>query len=136
MPEPALRHRNRRVWVAVVAAVMGGALLTSCGGSSSASGATVVDISLGRFIIDPASVEVPAGDVELRVTNDDPELAHNLVVYGKGTKTLAPGDSQTLQIPDMQVGDYRMWCDIQGHAQMGQVGMFAVVPAAATTTTT
>lgn len=135
MPEPASHHRSRRVWLPVAAAIVGGALLTSCGASSSAGGATVVDISLGRFIIDPASVEVPTGDVELRVTNDDPELAHNLVVYGKGTKTLAPGDSQTLQIPDMRVGDYRMWCDIQGHAQMGQVGTFAVVPAPAAATT-
>ena len=118
------------------AAIIGLTLLASCGGNSSAaSDATVVEVELGRFIIDPAVVEVPAGNVELKVTNVDPELAHNLVVYGKGTRTLSPGDSQTLDIPAMAVGEYRMWCDMQGHAQMGQVGSFVVVPVTASTPT-
>ena len=69
----------------------------------------------------------------LEVTNVDPEMAHNLVVYSKGTKTLAPGDSQTLEIPAAAVGEYRMWSDMQGHAAMGQVGAFVVVPAAPST---
>jgi len=117
-----------------VPTIIGLVVLSSCGGSSSAaSDATVVEIDLGRFTIDPAVLEVPAGDLELKVTNVDSDLAHNLVVYGKGTKTLAPGDSQTLEIPAVAVGEYRMWCDMQGHAQMGQVGSLVVVPAPAPT---
>ena len=121
-------HGHR--WVPAIAGLVGLAVLSSCGGSSSAaSSATVVEVKLGRFTIEPAVLEVPAGDVELEVTNVDPDMAHNLVVYSKGTKTLAPGDSQTLEIPAVAVGEYRMWCDMQGHAAMGQVGSLVVVPA-------
>jgi uncharacterized cupredoxin-like copper-binding protein len=117
--------------VPAFAGIIGLAMLSSCGGSSSAAGdATIVEVTLGRYTIEPAVLEVPAGDVELKVTNVDPELVHNLVVYSKGTKTLAPGDSQTLEIPAAAVGEYRMWCDMQGHAAMGQVGSLVVVPAA------
>jgi uncharacterized cupredoxin-like copper-binding protein len=130
-----LVRRILRAWLPVAAALVGSSLLASCGGSSAASGATVVEVELGRFTIDPAVLEIPAGDVELKVTNVDENLAHNLVVYGKGTKTLAPGDSQTLEIPDVAVGEHRMWCDVQGHAQMGQVGALVVVPAPAPTST-
>ena len=130
-------RRHRRSWVPFSVGIIGLVVLSSCGGSSSAADdATVVEVNLGRFTIDPAALEVPAGDVQLKVKNVDTELAHNLVVYGKGTKTLAPGDSQTLEIPAMAVGEYRMWCDMQGHAAMGQVGSFVVVPAPATTSTT
>ena len=133
---PVARRTRNSVWLALVAPIVGVTVLSSCGGNSSAaSDATVVEVNLGRFTIDPVVLEVPAGDVELKVTNVDPDLAHNLVVYSKGTRMLAPGDSQTLEIPAAAVGEYRMWCDVQGHAQMGQVGSLVVVPADTTTTT-
>ena len=135
MSQTGRRHRQR--WAVALAGTLGLAVMSSCGGSSSAaSDATVVEVKLGRFTIEPAVLEVPAGDVELKVTNVDPDMAHNLVVYSKGTKTLAPGDSQTLEIPGVAVGEYRMWCDVQGHAAMGQVGSFVVVPAPSPTPTT
>jgi hypothetical protein len=59
-------------------------------------------------VIDPSVVEAPAGDLELRGTNVDPDMVHELVVYGKGTRRLAPGQSQTLEIPDVAAGEYRM----------------------------
>ena len=125
------RVRRRAVGWSLAIAVVGLVGLSSCGADSEASAATVVEVRLGRFSIDPATVEVPAGDVELRVTNVDSGLPHNLVVAGKGTRTLAPGASETIDIKDIAVGEYRMWCDVQGHAQMGQVGSFVVVPVAA-----
>jgi uncharacterized cupredoxin-like copper-binding protein len=128
-------HRRRRIRLSIAATIVGASMLSSCGGSSEATGATVVEVELGRFVIDPAVIEVPTGDVVLKVKNVDPDLPHNLVVYSKGTKTLAPGDSQTLEIPAVAVGEHRMWCDVQGHAQMGQVGALVVVPSAATSTT-
>lgn len=136
MSQVARHTRNHGVWLPLVAPIIGLTLLSSCGGTSSAAtDATAVEVNLGRFTIDPPVLEVRAGDVELIVTNVDPDLAHNLVVYGKGTRTLPPGTSQTLEIPAVAVGEYRMWCDMQGHAQMGQVGSFVVVPAEPTTAT-
>jgi len=120
---------SRSRLIATVAAVAVVAGLVSCSGESGlGSDATVVDISLGRFVIDPSTLQVPAGDVALQVTNVDTELAHDLVVYGKGTQRLAPGQSQVLEIPDVEAGQYRMWCDVPGHAEQGQVGALVVGP--------
>ena len=119
----------RRRLVLVAAAVAGAAALTSCAGDSKAAAdATVLEVNLGRFVIEPAVVEAPAGDLELRVTNVDPDMVHDLVVNGKGTRRLAPGQSQTLEMPDVAAGEYRMWCDVQGHANAGQVGALVVTP--------
>lgn len=125
LPRRGSQHAGRRL-VLVVAAV---AALTSCAGDSAAADATVLQVDLGRFVIEPAVLEAPAGVLELHVTNVDPDLVHNLVVYGKGTRQLAPGQSQTIKIPDLVAGQYRMWCDVPGHANAGQVGTLVVNPA-------
>jgi heme/copper-type cytochrome/quinol oxidase subunit 2 len=111
------RHRLVPTIVAAVAALTP---LTACGGGSSAADAPAVDIQLGRYTITPGDLTVPAGTVSLRVTNVD-TIIHNLVVAGRGTRPLAPGATETIQIVT-EPGDYRMWCDVQGHAQLGQTG--------------
>jgi plastocyanin len=121
----------------LVVALSALASLSACGGGSTAAAAPAFDIQLGRYTITPGDLTVPAGAVELRVTNVD-SIVHNLVVAGRGTQQLAPGASQTIQI-DTKPGDYRMWCDVQGHAAMGQTGTLrsqavAVTTSAPTTT--
>ena len=117
----------RRRLVFVAAAV--GALTSCAGDSNSGAHATVLQVDLGRFVIEPAVLEALAGDVELHVTNVDPDLAHDLVVNGKGTRRLAPGQSQTVEIAGVLAGEYRMWCDVPGHANAGQVGTLVINPA-------
>jgi nitrite reductase (NO-forming) len=122
-------RRRLRPLAAVV--VAGAAALTSCGGDADAAGhATVLEVRLGRFVIEPGVLEAPEGDLELRVTNVDPGMVHNLVVNGKGTWGLESGQSQTLEMADVTAGEYRMWCDVPGHANMGQVGTLVVHVAA------
>jgi len=119
--------------VTLVCAVAASTLLpSSCSSESSAAadGATVIDVSLGRFVIEPETLQAPAGTIVLKVTNDDPDLAHDLVAYGKGTRRLDPGESQTLEIPDVAAGQYRIWCDVPGHAAAGQVAALVVTQAA------
>ena len=119
--------------------LLGAAALSSCGDDSNveASDATVLEVELGRYTISPSVLVAPAGVLELHVTNVDDALVHNLVVFGKGTRQLAPGESQTLPIGDIGEGEYRMWCDVPGHAQAGQTGALRIdpAPAAATPTT-
>jgi plastocyanin len=118
---------GRGLFIGIVVCV-GGVILTSCGEDTGAAGedATVVDVSLGRFVLEPAVLTATAGDLQVRVTNTDPDLVHDLVVYGKGTRRLAPGESQTLDIPGVAAGEYRMWCDVPGHAAAGQTGTLVV----------
>lgn len=111
--------------------IIGAAALTSCSNESSAAGqdATVLDVTLGRFVLEPAVLQAPAGDLVLRITNGDPDMVHDFVVHGKGTRRLDPGESQTLKIPEVAAGEYRMWCDVPGHAAAGQTGTLVVTPA-------
>jgi hypothetical protein len=46
-------------------------------------------------------------------------MVHDFVVHGRGTRPLAPGQSQVLHIPDVAAGEYRMWCDMPNHAAAG-----------------
>jgi nitrite reductase (NO-forming) len=117
--------RRVRPVVATVAVL----LVSACGGG--ASDAVVVDVELGNYTISPDTLTLPAGvEVELRVTNVDDAMIHSLVAAGKGTRTLQPGDTQTLPMGVLTAGRFQMWCDVPGHAQMGQVGMVVVEPAA------
>ena len=84
-------------FVLVAAAV---AALTSCAGdSTSAADATVLQVELGRFVIEPAALETYAGNIELHVTNVDPDLVHDLVVYGKGTRRWARASRRPSRSP-------------------------------------
>ena len=128
-PRPCVNVRRARLLASALTISV--TALASCGNDSSSApdNATVVDVDLGRFVIEPAVLEAPTGFLVLRVTNRDPELAHDLVVHGKGTRRLAPGESQTVEIPDVVAGEYPMWCDVPGHAEAGQTGTLVVSPA-------
>ncbi len=111
----------------LAAGLLAAGVLSSCGGSSDAgSDATVLEVELGRYTISPSVLIAPAGELELLVTNVDDSLVHNLVVFGKGTRMLAPGESQTLPIGEIGAGEYQMWCDVQGHREAGQTGALRV----------
>lgn len=116
-----IRTRSfRRLTNIAVAALAAAGTLGACGSDSAAPAGPVIEIELGRYVITPADLSVPAGNLSLRVTNTD-VMAHNLVVAGYGTRNLGPGESQTLAVK-IAAGDYRMWCDIPGHASLGQTG--------------
>jgi uncharacterized cupredoxin-like copper-binding protein len=127
-----LNRARRGLFIGIVG-LASGVALTSCGDDSDAAAkdTTVIDVNLGRFVLEPAVLTAVAGDLQLKVTNIDPELVHDLVVYGKGTRRLAPGESQILDIPDVAAGEYRMWCDVPGHAAAGQTGTLVVNPPSA-----
>jgi plastocyanin len=117
--------RSCRLTRRVIALAFGGLLavgtLAGCGDDSAAADVPTFDIALGRYTISPETVVVPVGPAELVVTNVD-NIPHNLVVAGRGTRELAPGQSQTISV-ETEPGEYRMWCDISGHAAMGQTGV-------------
>lgn len=101
------------------------AVLSGCGGAdSNQADAPTVDIELGNYVITPNLVTIGTGVVNLHVTNTD-SIEHNLTVGGRGTRNLAPGEEQTLSV-DLEVGAYNMWCDVRGHAAMGQTGTLVV----------
>ena len=121
-----------RSGIVVFAATAALASLSGCGGAdSNRADAPTVDIELGNYVITPNLVTIGTGVVNLHVTNTD-SIEHNLTVGGRGTRNLAPGQEQTLSV-DLEVGSYNMWCDVPGHAAMGQNGTLVVAEPNATT---
>ncbi len=132
--EEMIRILNRRTAIAVCAATAAVTSLAGCGGAdSNEADAPTVDIELGNYTISPNEITIGTGVVNLRVTNTD-SIEHNLTVGGRGTRNLAPGAEQTVSV-DLAVGSYNMWCDIPGHAALGQTGTLTVAEQAATTAT-
>jgi Cupredoxin-like domain len=128
------RNPIRRRALALVVATGAVASLTGCGGDGLQSDAPTVEVVLGDYTISPNALTIDTGDVDLHVTNTG-ATTHNLTLAGKGTRNLAPGAEQTLTV-NIAAGTYNMWCDVPGHAAMGQTGTLQVVePVAATATT-
>jgi uncharacterized cupredoxin-like copper-binding protein len=121
------------VGVAVVALVVAAVAVSVSNSSSTVSAggddATTVDVALSEFALTPADITVPPGTVRFVVTNAG-TLDHNFEVKGKGsTRTLKPGESQTLEL-DLEVGHYDTICSIPGHEGSGMHGMIMVVEGA------
>ena len=100
-------------------------MLAACG-SDEATSAPEFAVQLGRYTIAPDVLNVPVGEVDLRVTNTD-NMVHNLTVAGRGTRNLNPGETQVITVT-VQAASYRMWCDVPGHADMGQTGTLYAAP--------
>lgn len=112
--------------------------LPACGGAGASAPLPVYEIRLGPgYTINPAEITFPAGRFEVLVTNVDPQLTHSLVMLQRSTTVLGPGQSQRLIVKrgqEPEIGDYRMFCDVPGHQQKGQVGVVHVVAPSALTT--
>jgi FtsP/CotA-like multicopper oxidase with cupredoxin domain len=98
------------------------------GGTVAASGA--VNVELSDFKISPASISVPAGG-SVNVTNAGPSV-HNLAVKDTDLKTadLNQGDSETLDLSSLEVGEYTVICAIAGHEAAGMTGTLSVTEGA------
>ena len=103
------------------------AIFGSSGSSEGlAAATTVVDVSLTEFTIG-GDLDVPAGNVILRVTNDG-SMAHNLVIEDLGVRTpdLDPGRSFELDLGQLTNSSYEVICDIVGHREAGMVTTLTV----------
>jgi FtsP/CotA-like multicopper oxidase with cupredoxin domain len=100
--------------------------------SAGTSGPTIVDIQLSEFAITPAAIVVPPGRVQLRVVNVG-SMVHNLSIpaLGKKTSDLLGGESEILDLGDLDEGVFDALCDIAGHAASGMVATVTVTSGAA-----
>ena len=77
-----------------------------------------VAVSLTEYAFAPDPVEAPDG--RLAISNDG-AIDHNLLVpeLGKGSRELAPGEAQVLDLSDQPPGTYTVICDLSGHREQG-----------------
>jgi len=90
-------------------------------GSGAAGGETEFDVVLGDLFVEPASIDVPAGQaITLTVTNEG-AMAHDLKVLGEsGTEMLAPGESATVVVGPFDATT-QAWCTVPGHKEAGML---------------
>lgn len=88
--------------------------------------ATVVDVVLSEFKIEPANIVVAPGPVTLRVVNNG-SMAHNFAIAELDIRTamLNAGESETLEF-DAVEGTYKTVCEVAGHEASGMVGTLTV----------
>jgi plastocyanin len=87
-------------------------------------------ITLDDFMIRPQTVRAEKGRITFEVRNAG-RLGHNFRVRGQGNRewvqitTLQPGEtgSETVRLP---AGDYRMFCSVANHEELGEWGTLVV----------
>ncbi|HKY13639.1 MAG TPA: multicopper oxidase domain-containing protein [Microthrixaceae bacterium] len=116
------------VYLLGIGAIVAAAAIWGGGDSSSAeeSASTTVAVELSEFKIE-GDLSAPAGEVALDVTNSG-TVDHNVAVEGTEltTATLGAGDSQTLELGDLEVGEYTLFCSIPGHKDSGMSATLVV----------
>ena len=111
--------------LAMLVAVIGLWLPTDGERASAAGGAALepltVQVTLTEMSVDPATIEVAAGqELIVEVTNAG-TMAHDLKADGTtGTEMLEPGASATVSLGTFEA-DTQAWCTVPGHKAAGMV---------------
>jgi FtsP/CotA-like multicopper oxidase with cupredoxin domain len=117
--------------LALVAAACGGGGSDATGAEGDNAAAARFAVSLTEFAISPDMVHAPAGrDLTFSVSNDGSAPHTFAVDTGNGveeTPEIQPGDTATLAVPALEAGDYRVYCTIAGHADLGMQGSLMVM---------
>ena len=141
-----MMHRTRRwsVFVAGLALTLVAAACTSGGddveggggGAQAAGGSTTFEVVLSDFAIQPDLIQAAPGEVLAFNVSNDGSSPHTFAVdTGNGveaTPELQAGDTATLEVPALEAGDYKIYCTVAGHEELGMVGSLAVGAGAST----
>jgi uncharacterized cupredoxin-like copper-binding protein len=144
---PATRRRGHTMlaWLAPPAALAAAVLLLAgCGGSSNASSSdttttettatatgTTLDLAAdptGQLEYDKTSLEAPAGEVTIALTNDS-STPHDVAIEGNGvdvTSDTIDNGATTEVTADLKPGTYTFYCTIPGHEQAGMKGTLTI----------
>jgi len=99
--------------------------------AGSGTGGQTVEVTLGDLFIEPKQLEAQPGPVAFEVTNDG-QTEHNFAIEGSGaTEMIAPGETATLQVPSLEAGEYKVICEVAGHAGGGMTAALLVTGDAA-----
>jgi FtsP/CotA-like multicopper oxidase with cupredoxin domain len=123
------------VAVAVSALVLGVVAVVAMNGGStaeSASGSSVVQVTLTEFTVTFNPSVVLAGDVTFMITNGG-AVDHNFAIPSLNVRTamLKAGESATLEVKGLEIGEVEYLCEVAGHSAAGMAGKLSVVEAGA-----
>jgi uncharacterized cupredoxin-like copper-binding protein len=118
--------------IAVAALFLGFFAIGRVGTSEQAAGTggtgevSVIELDLGALKLSPEHIMAPPGQVTVRVTNTDSQV-HNISILGSRTPDLQPGESVDLELGELAVGVYPMFCEIPGHNEAGMNGNLHII---------
>lgn len=117
--------------VAVSALVLGVVAVLAINSDSTAEsslGASSVEVTLTEFKVTFNPSVVPAGDVTFTVTNNG-TVDHNFAIPSLNARTamLKAGESTTLEVKGLVVGEVEYLCEVAGHSAAGMTGKLSVV---------
>jgi plastocyanin len=100
-------------------------------GEEPAAGATELQLAAdpsGQLAFDKTSLEAPAGEVSIVLTNDSP-VPHDVSIEGNGVdvegEIFSGGGTRTTSA-DLQPGEYTFYCSVPGHRDAGMEGTLTV----------
>lgn len=130
------RARRWAVPVAVLAFTLVAAACSSDGGGEDTGGSgepaapTSLAVSLTDFALNPDRLTATAGQGLVFDVSNDGQSPHTFAVdTGNGVKEtpeISAGSTSTLTVPALEPGDYRIFCTIAGHEDLGMVGTLTV----------
>jgi hypothetical protein len=119
----------RRRPLALLAALVCGGLLSSCGTTHRVPARGTLDVSVGEWRLTPARVDVQAGSM-LIVVHNSGRLAHDLVLSRNGVRVAAtppimPGQNADIDAP-LTRGSYVMYSSMLDDQATGIYGTLHV----------
>lgn len=94
--------------------------------ASAGTGGQTIEVTLGDLFIEPTELQAEAGAAIFEVTNDG-QTEHNFAIDGHGaTEMIPPGETATLQVPSLEAGEYKVICEVAGHAGVGMTATLVV----------
>ncbi|MGD0197257.1 MAG: hypothetical protein ABSC56_05050 [Solirubrobacteraceae bacterium] len=106
-------------------------VLAGCGEATATYHTSVMRLDVGEYVITPESVQMEAGTVEIRATNDGVLVHEIAVANGDGkilgqTGAIFPGQTVTTAPFTLAPGSYRVYDPGANYADLGAYGSLRV----------
>lgn len=81
-----------------------------------------------EYRFDPSSIAVQSGETVRITFQNDGNFPHNIIfsTLGVGTRTISPGQTDTIEFVAPAAGTYNFICSVPGHEPSGMTGTMIV----------
>ncbi len=87
-----------------------------------------VVVEAGEYFYSPSVITAKQGETLKIILKNTGEMTHDLVIDDLSVKTIiiAPGEETELVLPSLEAGEYKIYCSIGRHKELGMVGTLSV----------
>ena len=89
------------------------------GSSAGPGNDATIEVGIVDFAYEPAAISVPSGSFRILAITNNGDLPHTFTIEGLiDTMEMAPGESQSITVSDLEPGTLTFFCTIHGAGQM------------------